>query len=221
MQTMAHLRLLRRLAGRFLIALTLACCLTGGASATAGLRPDPRPQPRPQPRPEPPAQTRVSPQPPPAQPPAAQPPPAQPPAPQPAPPVAVRTPSRPAEATPTERSTRESRRAAKIAAARVRRERATVGRTPARGTARPAVREVAPLAFSDSQSNVGTFVLLAMVTLAAALLLFGFGVTPARAARWPGAARVLEEQGDLLVTTGFAILAASGAFLLFFLIVPA
>jgi hypothetical protein len=62
------------------------------------------------------------------------------------------------------------------------------------------VREVAPLAFSDSQSNVGTFVLLAMVALAAALLLFGFGVTPARAARWPAAARVLEEQGDLLVT---------------------
>ena len=83
------------------------------------------------------------------------------------------------------------------------------------------MRAGAPLAFSDSQSNVGTFVLLAMVTLAAALLLFGFGVKPARAARWPGAARVLEEQGDLLVTTGFAILAASGAFLLFFLIVPA
>ena len=60
-----------------------------------------------------------------------------------------------------------------------------------------------------------------MVALAAALLLFGFGVTPARAAQWPAAARVLEEQGDLLVTTGFAILAASGAVLLFFLIVPA
>lgn len=83
------------------------------------------------------------------------------------------------------------------------------------------MREVAPLAFSDSQSNVGTVVLLAMVALAAALLLFGFGVTPARAARWPAAARVLEDQGDLLVTTGFAILAASGAFLLFLLVIPA
>ena len=57
-----------------------------------------------------------------------------------------------------------------------------------------------------------------MVALAAGLLLVGFGVTPARAARWPAAARGLEVQGDLLVTTGFAILAASGAFLLLFLI---
>jgi hypothetical protein len=81
------------------------------------------------------------------------------------------------------------------------------------------VREVAPLAFSDSQSNVGTVVLLTMVALAAALLLFGFGVTPARAGRWPAAARVLEERGDLLVTIGFAILAASGALLLSFLII--
>lgn len=208
METMAYLRPPPGLVGRFLIALTLACCLTGGASATAGLRPDPKPQP--QPRPEPPPQTRVSPQPPPAQPPA----------PEPAPPAVVRTPSRPAGT--TLRSTREARRAAKSAAVRVRRERAEVKRTAARGTPRPAVREVAPLAFSDSQSNVGTFVLLAMVALAVALLLFGFGVTPARAARWPAAARVLEQQGDLLVPTGFAILAASGAFLLlFFLIVPA
>jgi hypothetical protein len=210
MYTMAHLRPLRTPGGRFLTALTLACCLTGGASATAGLRPDPRPQP--QPRTEPPPQTRVSPQPPPAQPPASQPTP---------PPVVVRTPSRPAGAThrPRERSTREARRVAKTAAARVRRERATVRRTAARGTPRLAVREVAPLAFSDSQSNVGTVVLLTMVALAAALLLFGFGVTPARAGRWPAAARVLEERGDLLVTIGFAILAASGALLLSFLII--
>ena len=83
------------------------------------------------------------------------------------------------------------------------------------------MREVAPISFSDSQSNVGTVVLIAMVALAAALLAFGFGVTPSRASRWPAAARVLEEQGDVLVTTGFAILAASGALLLFFLIVPA
>ena len=41
MKTMAYLRPPRGLTGRFLIALTLACCLTGGASATAGLRPDP------------------------------------------------------------------------------------------------------------------------------------------------------------------------------------
>lgn len=80
------------------------------------------------------------------------------------------------------------------------------------------MREVAPLDFSNSQSNVGTVVLLAMVALAAALLVVGFGVTPARAARWPAAARGLVVQGDLLVTTGFAILALSGAFLLFFLI---
>jgi hypothetical protein len=83
------------------------------------------------------------------------------------------------------------------------------------------VREVAPLAFSDSQSNVGTVVLLAMVALAAALLLFGLGVTPARAARWLAAARVLDEERDVLVTTGLAILAASGALLLSFLIIPA
>jgi hypothetical protein len=81
------------------------------------------------------------------------------------------------------------------------------------------VREVAPLAFSDSQSNVGTVVLPAMVALAATLLFFGFGVTPARAARWPAAARVLEERGEVLVTTGLAILAASGALLLSFLII--
>jgi hypothetical protein len=79
---------------------------------------------------------------------------------------------------------------------------------------------VAPLAFSDSQSNVGTVVLLAMGALAAVLLLVGFGVTPARAARWPAAARVLEEQGDVLGTTGLAILAGSVALLLFFLIIP-
>jgi hypothetical protein len=60
-----------------------------------------------------------------------------------------------------------------------------------------------------------------MLALAAALLLFGYGVTPARAARWPAAARVLEEQGDVVVVTGFAILAASAAFLLLFLIIPA
>jgi hypothetical protein len=208
MDTMAHLRPPPGLARRFLIALTLASCLTGGASATAGLRPDPKP--RPQPRPEPPPQTRVSPQPPPAQPPTAEP----------APPVVVRTPSRPAGAThrptethrPKERSTREARREARRAAARVLRERATVRRTTA-------VREVPPLAFSDSQSNARTVVLLAMGAVAATLLLIGFGVSPARAARWPAAARLLE--GDLLVTTGFAILAASGTFLLLLLIIPA
>ena len=52
-------------------------------------------------------------------------------------------------------------------------------------------------------------------------LLIGFGATPARAARWPAAAQVLEEQGDVLVTSGLAILAASGALLLVFLIIPA
>jgi hypothetical protein len=80
---------------------------------------------------------------------------------------------------------------------------------------------VAPATFSDPQSNVGTVVLLSMVTCAAALLLFGFGLTQARAARWPAAARALEQQADVLVVTGLAILAASGAFLLLFLITPA
>ena len=227
---MAHLWLQQRLAKRFLIGLTLACCLTGGASATAGLRPDPKPPP-PQPRPEPPPQTPISPQPPPAQPAATQPPPAQPPPaqpptvrpapPQPAPPVVVRTRTRPAGAThrPSESSTREARPIAQIEAARALRERATDRRTAALGPRR-AVREVTPLAFSDPQSNVGTVVLLAMLALAAALLLFGFGFTPARAARWPDAARVLEQQGDVLVTTGFAILAASGVFLLLLLTIP-
>ena len=60
-----------------------------------------------------------------------------------------------------------------------------------------------------------------MLALAAALLLSGLGFTPARAARWPAAARMLERQGDALVVTGFAILAASGAFMLLFLITPA
>jgi hypothetical protein len=83
------------------------------------------------------------------------------------------------------------------------------------------VRQVAPIAYSDSKSNVGTVVLAAMVALAAALILVGFGVTPARAARWPTAARALDRQGDLLVTTGFAMLAASGVFLLLFLVIPA
>jgi hypothetical protein len=82
------------------------------------------------------------------------------------------------------------------------------------------VRKVAPLAFSDSHSNVGTYVLIAMVALAAALLSVGLGVTPARAARWPAAARVLEQQGDVLVTTGLTFLAASGVFFLMFVILP-
>jgi hypothetical protein len=60
-----------------------------------------------------------------------------------------------------------------------------------------------------------------MLGLSAALLLFGYVLTPARAARWPSAARVLEERGDLVVTTGFAILAASGVSLLVVLILPA
>jgi hypothetical protein len=77
---------------------------------------------------------------------------------------------------------------------------------------------VAQLAFSDSRSNVGTFVLIAMVAIAASLLLFGFGLIPALAARRPAAARVLTNQGNLLVTSGFAILAASAAFLLVILI---
>lgn len=216
METMAYLRPPRGLPGRFLIALTLVCCLTGGASATAGLRPDPKPQP--QPRPEPPPQARVSPQPPPAQPP-----PVQAPAPEPARPVVVGTQSRPAATThrPKSRPTRNARRTGNGAAVRPRSERTTVGRTAARGTSRPAVRAVAPITVSDSKSNVGSVLLIAMVALAAALLLFGFGVTPARAARWPAAARALENQGDVLVTTGFAILAASGVLLVFFLIVPA
>jgi hypothetical protein len=85
-------------------------------------------------------------------------------------------------------------------------------------TQRPATRKVAQLAFSDSRSNVGTVVLIAMVAIAASLLLFGYGVTPALAARWPSATRVLADQGDVFVTTGFAILAASAAFLLVILI---
>ena len=41
MKTMAYLRPPADSTGRFLIALTLACCLTGGASATAGLQAGP------------------------------------------------------------------------------------------------------------------------------------------------------------------------------------
>jgi hypothetical protein len=96
--------------------------------------------------------------------------------------------------------------------------RATV--SVARRAPRPVDRQVAPLAFSDSDSSVRTVVLGVMVALAAAFLLVGFGVTPARVGRWPTAARALDHQGDLLVTTGFAILAAGGTFLLLSLIGP-
>ena len=217
MKTMANLRPPLRLHARLLVTLTLACFLMGGAPATAGLRPDPKPPPKRQPLPEPPPQTRVSPQPPAAQPPV----------PEPAPPVAARAPIRSAGTTqgPTERSTREARRAAKKArraakraSARVRREQLAANRTAGRVTQRPATRKVTPLAFSDSQSNVGTVVLIAMVAIAASLLLFGFGLMPALAERWPAADRVLAEKGDLIVTTGFAFLAASAAFLLVILI---
>jgi len=73
---------------------------------------------------------------------------------------------------------------------------------------------VAPLAFSDTESNAGTIVLIAMAAIAAALLLVGYGLMPALAPRSTAAARVLVEQGDLIVTTGFVLLAASAAFLL-------
>lgn len=208
---MAYLRPPRSFHATFLIALVLACFLTGGAPASAGLRPDPKPPPKPQPLPEPPPQTVVSPQPPPAQPPVSEP----------APPVAVRAPNPPARTTPVakRRPAREARRAAKRAAARVRREQAAVSRTAAVGTHRATTPKVAPLAFADSQSNVGPVVLIAMMAIAAALLLFGFGAAPALAARWP-AARALDDQRDLVVTIGFAMVAASAAFLLVILVVP-
>jgi hypothetical protein len=63
-------------------------------------------------------------------------------------------------------------------------------------------------------------VLVAMVALAALLLLAGFGVTRAHAARWSAAGRALERQADVLVVSGFAMLAASGAFLVLFLMLP-
>jgi hypothetical protein len=89
-------------------------------------------------------------------------------------------------------------------------------RTAGRVTQHPAARKVAraPLAFSDTESNVGTIVLIAMVAIAASLLLVGYGLVPALAPRSTAAARVLVEQGGLIVTTGFALLAASAAFLL-------
>ena len=59
-----------------------------------------------------------------------------------------------------------------------------------------------------------------MVALAAALLGVGVGLTPARAARWPAAARLLETQGEVLVTTGLTFLAASAVFFLVFVILP-
>ena len=108
---------------------------------------------------------------------------------------------------PTGRARREGRQAAG------RQGRNELRRTVESGT-------VAPVAFSDSQSNVGTIVLVAMVALAAVLLLAGFGVTRARAARWSAAGRALESQADVLVVSGFAMLAASGAFLVLFLMLP-
>jgi hypothetical protein len=77
---------------------------------------------------------------------------------------------------------------------------------------------VAPLAFSDAESNAGTIVLIAMVAIAASLLLVGYGLVPALAPRSTTAARVLVQQGDVIVTTGFALLAASAAFLLIILL---
>ena len=103
---------------------------------------------------------------------------------------------------------------------RPRREQAAVSRVAGAGTQRPATPKVAPLAFADSKSNVGTVVLAAMVAIAASLLLVGFGATPALGARWPAAARALDDQRDLFVTIGFAMLAASAAFLLVVLMVP-
>jgi hypothetical protein len=205
---MAQLRPPRGRLPRLLMVLAVVSCLIGGTSATAGLRPDPKPVP-PQPRPELPPPARVSPQPPPAQPPApelAPPPPAVVPAPVPAPSRAARPADRPKEL-----STRGTRRGERLAAARERRNK--LRRAVGSGT-------VAPVGFSDPQSNVGTIVLLAMVALAAVLLLAGFGAAPARAAKWSAAGRVLEKQADVLVVSGFTMLAASGAFLLLFLMLP-
>lgn len=197
---MAQPRSSRGRFGRLLIVLVVLC-LTGGTSATAGLRPDPKPVP-PQPRPELPP-VRVSPQPPPVQPPVpepAPPPAAVVPAPVPVPSRAARSADRPKDV-----STRGTPGEVRPVAVRERRN--ELRRTAESGT-------VAPVAFSDSKSNVGAIVLVAMVALAAMLLLAGFGVARARPARWPAAGRALERQADVLVVSGFAMLAASGAFLL-------
>jgi hypothetical protein len=82
-------------------------------------------------------------------------------------------------------------------------------------------REVTPITISESSSNFALVVILVMLGLAAALLVFGHRVSPALSARWPSAARAVEERADLFVDTGLALLAGSGACLLLFLIMPA
>jgi hypothetical protein len=67
---------------------------------------------------------------------------------------------------------------------------------------------------------VGLVVILALLSLAGALVVFGYRIGPAHSARWPLAARVIEERADLFVITGLAMLAAGVTWLLLFVIVP-
>jgi hypothetical protein len=87
-------------------------------------------------------------------------------------------------------------------------------------TARPARREVVPLTFSESKSKVEPVLILVILALASALVVFGYSLRPAQSARWPLAARVVEQRAELLVLSGLAMLAAGVAWLLLFLIAP-
>ena len=87
-------------------------------------------------------------------------------------------------------------------------------------TPRPARREVVPLTFSESRSKVGPVLIFAILALGSALVVFGYGLRPAHSARWPLAARVVEQRADLIVLSGLAMLAAGVTSLLLFLIAP-
>jgi hypothetical protein len=87
-------------------------------------------------------------------------------------------------------------------------------------TPRPARREVVPLTFSESKSKVEPVLILVILALASALVVFGYRLRPAQSARWPLAARVVEQRAELLVLSGLAMLAAGVAWLLLFLIAP-
>lgn len=63
--------------------------------------------------------------------------------------------------------------------------------------------------------------ILALLSLAGALIVVGYRVGSAHSARWPLAAQVIEERADLFVVTGLAMLAGTVVWLLLFLIMPA
>jgi hypothetical protein len=113
-----------------------------------------------------------------------------------------------------------ARRRARPAPTPVHRDPTRVRRAAPLATPRPARREVVPLTFSESRSKVGPVLILAILALGSALVVFGYRLRPTHLARWPLAARVVEQRAELLVLSGLAMLAAGVTSLLLFLIAP-